>query len=90
MWEKIKKWFGILDLNKDNKVTAEDLEVAKAVAEKNIKEANEVINKAKKRVKRVKEELVDVNNAMKEVISQAEDVVDATKGKARTGRKKKQ
>lgn len=90
MWEKIKKWFGILDLNKDNKVTAEDLEVAKAVAEKNIKEANEVINKAKKRVKRVKEELVDVNNAMKEVISQAEDVVEAAKGKARTGRKKKQ
>lgn len=90
MWEKIKKWFGILDLNKDNKVTAEDLEVAKAVAEKNIKEANDVINKAKKRVKRVKEELVDVNNAMKEVISQAEDVVEAAKGKSRTGRKKKQ
>lgn len=90
MWEKIKKWFGILDLNKDNKVTAEDLEIAKALAEKNIKEANEAINKTKKRVKRVKEELSDVNKAVKEVINQAGDVVDAAKGKPRTGRKKKQ
>lgn len=44
MWEKIKKWFGFLDLNKDGKVTAEDLEVARAIADKNAKAANEAIN----------------------------------------------
>lgn len=44
MWEKIKKLFGLLDLNKDGKVTAEDLEVAKALADKNAKAANEAIN----------------------------------------------
>ena len=44
MWEKIKKWFGLLDLNKDGKVTAEDLEVARAIADKNAKAANEAIN----------------------------------------------
>ena len=44
MWEKIKKWFGLLDLNKDGKVTAEDLEVARAIADKNVKAANEAIN----------------------------------------------
>jgi Ca2+-binding EF-hand superfamily protein len=44
MWEKIKKWFGLLDLNKDGKVTAEDLEVARALADKNAKAANEALN----------------------------------------------
>ena len=44
MWEKIKKWFGLLDLNKDGKVTAEDLEVARAIADRNAKAANEAIN----------------------------------------------
>lgn len=44
MWEKIKKWFGFLDLNNDGKVTAEDLEVARALADKNAKAANEAIN----------------------------------------------
>lgn len=44
MWGKIKKWFGFLDLNKDGKVTAEDLEVARAIADKNAKAANEAIN----------------------------------------------
>lgn len=44
MWEKIKKLFGLLDLNKDGKVTAEDLEVARALANKNAKAANEAIN----------------------------------------------
>jgi hypothetical protein len=48
MWNKIKNiiaWFTkTADLNKDGKVTAEDLELAKAVADKTAKEANEVIN----------------------------------------------
>jgi len=93
MWEKIKNWFGFADLNKDGKVTAEDLEVAKAVVEKNFKEANEKINEAvtevKTRVNRVKEEVTDVVNAAKEVANQAGDVVAAAKGKERKGRKKK-
>jgi hypothetical protein len=93
MWEKIKSWFGFADLNKDNKVTAEDLEVARAVVEKNFKEANEKINEAvtevKTRVNRVKEEVTDVVNAAKEVANQVGDVVAAAKGKERKGRKKK-
>jgi DNA-binding protein H-NS len=45
MWEKIKSWFAkIADVNKDGKVTAEDLELARALADKKAKEANEVIN----------------------------------------------
>jgi Ca2+-binding EF-hand superfamily protein len=93
MWEKIKNWFGFADLNKDGKVTVEDLEVAKAVVEKNIKEANEKINEVvtdvKTRVNRVKEEVTDVIVAAKEVANQAGDVVTAAKGKERKGRKKK-
>ena len=93
MWEKIKNWFGFADLNKDGKVTAEDLAVAKAVVEKNIKEANEKINEVvtevKTRVNRVKEEVTDVVAAAKEVANQAGDVVAAAKGKVRKGRKKK-
>jgi hypothetical protein len=93
MWEKIKNWFGFADLNKDGKVTAEDLAVAKAVVEKNIKEANEKINEVvtdvKTRVNRVKEEVTDVIVAAKEVANQAGDVVAAAKGKERKGRKKK-
>jgi Ca2+-binding EF-hand superfamily protein len=60
MWEKIKKWFGLLDLNKDGKVTAEDLEVAKALADKNAKAANEAINE-------VAEAAVAVKKAVKGV-----------------------
>jgi hypothetical protein len=93
MWEKIKNWFGFADLNKDGKVTVEDLEVAKAVVEKNFKEANEKINEVvtevKTRVNRVKEEVTDVVAAAKEVANQAGDVVAAAKGKERKGRKKK-
>lgn len=44
MWQKIKKWFGFLDLNEDGKVTTADLEVAKTIANKNAKAANEAIN----------------------------------------------
>lgn len=51
MWQKIKNWFTKLDLNKDGKVTAEDLELAKALAEKDIKEANEIINDTVKKPK---------------------------------------
>jgi methyl-accepting chemotaxis protein len=100
MWEKIKSWFGFADLNKDGKVTAEDLEVAKAVVENNIKEANEKINevveevkevvaKVKTRAKRVKEETADVVAAAKETVNQVGDVIAAAKGKERIGRKKK-
>ena len=44
MWEKIKKFFGFADLNNDGKITAEDLEVVRAIADKKAKEANEAIN----------------------------------------------
>lgn len=57
MWEKIKKWFGLLDLNKDGKVSAEDLELARALADKKAKEANETINavvEAAEKIKKVR------------------------------------
>jgi len=57
MWEKIKKWFGFLDLNKDGKVSAEDLELARALANKKAKEANETINavvEAAEKIKKVR------------------------------------
>jgi hypothetical protein len=45
MWNKIKNWFiKTVDLNQDGKVTAEDLELARALADKRAKEANETIN----------------------------------------------
>lgn len=93
MWGKIKKWFGFADLNNDGKFTAEDFELAKALAEEEYKKANEKINKkvtaTKNRVNRIKEEVGDVLAAAKEVANQAGDVVDAAKGKSRSGRKKK-
>ena len=94
MWEKIKNWFAkTLDFDKDGRVTAEDIELAKALAEQEVKKANEAINSAveetKKRVKRVKEEAADTVEIVKETIDQAEDVIAALKGKARKGRKKK-
>jgi Ca2+-binding EF-hand superfamily protein len=57
MWEKIKKWFGFLDLNKDGKVSAEDLERARALADKKAKEANETLNavvEAAEKIKKVR------------------------------------
>jgi Ca2+-binding EF-hand superfamily protein len=57
MWEKIKKWFGFLDLNKDGKVSAEDLELARALADKKAKEANETLNavvEAAEKIKKVR------------------------------------
>lgn len=46
MWNTIKKWLGFADLNKDGKISAEDLELAKALAETKVRQANEEINKA--------------------------------------------
>jgi hypothetical protein len=58
MWEKIKSWFTkTADLNKDGKVTAEDLELARALADKKAKEANETINavvEAAEKIKKVR------------------------------------
>ena len=73
MWEKIKKWFGFLDLNKDGKVSAEDLELARALADKKAKEANETINavvEAAEKIKKVRfaEQLEGFTEA-KEVIT---------------------
>ena len=44
MWKKIRAWLGFADLNKDGRLTVEDAEIAKAIAEKKLKEANEAIN----------------------------------------------
>lgn len=53
MWKKIKTWFvETFDLNEDKRVTLEDLEVAQAVAQKDLKEANETINAAVVKVKK--------------------------------------
>jgi CHASE3 domain sensor protein len=58
MWEKIKSWFmKTADLNKDGRVTAEDLELARALADKKAKEANETINavvEAAEKIKKVR------------------------------------
>ncbi len=58
MWEKIKSWFTkTADLNKDGKVTAEDLELARALADKQAKEANETLNavvEAAEKIKKVR------------------------------------
>lgn len=55
MWQKIKKWLGLADLNKDGKVTAEDLELAKALVETKYREANEKINEVADKVEVVAE-----------------------------------
>lgn len=90
-WNKIKAWF---DFNKDGAVTEADLNMAKGLANKKFKEANqainEVVDETKRRAKRAKQELKDVGVAAKEVVNQAGDVVDAvTTSKKRPGRKKK-
>ena len=58
MWEKIKSWFmKTADLNKDGRVTAEDLELARALTDKKAKEANETINavvEAAEKIKKVR------------------------------------
>ena len=45
MWDKIKKWLGFADFNRDGKLNAEDLALAQAIAEQKIKDVNEAINK---------------------------------------------
>lgn len=53
MLKKIKDWFAkVLDLNADGKVTAEDVELAQAIAEKTFKEANDQITDAVTQVKK--------------------------------------
>jgi hypothetical protein len=58
MWEKIKSWFmKTADLNKDGRVTAEDLELARALADKKAKDANETLNavvEAAEKIKKVR------------------------------------
>jgi DNA-binding protein H-NS len=55
MWEKIKSWFmKTADLNKDGKLTAEDLELARALADKQAKEANQVINAVAEAAEKIK------------------------------------
>lgn len=45
MWKKIKDWFtNTFDVNNDGKVTVEDAELAKAIAEQEFKKANQAIN----------------------------------------------
>lgn len=57
MWTKIKNWFKqAFVYNEVAKVTAEDLELAKAISDKDIKKANEVINTAKARKPRKKKQ----------------------------------
>ena len=55
--EKIKSFFIFLDVNHDGKVSAEDAEIAKALAEKKFKEANEILNDVKAEVAVVKEKV---------------------------------
>lgn len=50
MWNTIKKWFGLLDVNHDGKVTEADLNLAKELAGAKYSEAMEKINIAADKV----------------------------------------
>jgi gas vesicle protein len=104
MWEKIKKFFGFLDTNRDGKVNAEDVIFAQAVAEAKAKKLNDVVVKKVEKVKEevvavkeeiverveaVKEEVVDIKVAATEVVNQVGDIAKAATGKKRPDRKKK-
>lgn len=67
MWEKFKNWVArTLDLDRDGKVTAEDIELAKALAKKELKKANEEINKAAAVVNdQITDAVTQVKKAMK-------------------------
>lgn len=67
MWEKFKNWIArTLDLDRDGKVTAEDIELAKALAKKELKKANEEINKAAAVVNdQITDAVTQVKKAMK-------------------------
>jgi hypothetical protein len=65
MWEKIKNWISrLLDLDRDGKITSEDLEVARAIADQTLKDANEMINDA---VDGAQEVIEDVKKTVKKV-----------------------
>ncbi len=100
----IQKLISMFDVNRDNKITAEDLELAKALTEEKYRTANArindqitdavttvetTVNETKRRVKRVKEEVADTKDAIEQAVDQIEDVVAAAKGKSRSGRKPK-
>lgn len=102
MWEKIKSWvkaqwanvIKAFDLNRDGKLSAEDIEVIHAIADipvKTLKNINQQITDAvtlvENRAERVKEEVRDVIDVVKEAGNQTADVVAAVKGKPRRGRK---
>jgi Ca2+-binding EF-hand superfamily protein len=89
MWKKIKKWFGLLDLNKDGKVTVEDFELAKTLTEKTVKEANEKINTVNEQITDAVTLVKKHKETVKKVVDQAEDVVATVKSKTQKGRKKK-
>jgi methyl-accepting chemotaxis protein len=76
MWEKIKNWFGFLDLNSDGKVTAEDLEIARALADKKYREANEKINQV---VEETKETVTAVNDQITDAVTQTKKRVKRIK-----------
>jgi hypothetical protein len=93
MWEKIKKFFGFLDANRDGRFTAEDAVFAQAVAEAKAKKLSDVVikttEKVKEHVETVKEEVADVKVAAVEVVNQVGDIAKVATGKSRPGRKKK-
>ena len=76
MWNKIKNWFGFFDLNRDGKVTAEDLELARALADKKYREANEKINKV---VEETQETVTAVNDQITDAVTQTKKRVKRIK-----------
>ena len=66
MWEKIKKWFGFLDLNKDGKVSAEDLELARALADKKAKEEVDKLNSADQMIFQTEKQLKEFGEKLSE------------------------
>ena len=88
VWKKILAFF---DFNKDGRVTAEDLSLARALAEKNIKEANETINAVSDQitdaVTQVKGSAKRVKAEVKQVEEKVKAVVDTVKAKRKPKKK---